>query len=132
MIKLQLIPDREKYAICDVTILPYMEINWQSISIYSYFVTSLTAYYSCADIIWWEKLIFEIRFLFLWSEIFTGLKVKTWLRVNMTEKLRISLQFCKTLDNNFLSWGYRSYHFVTFTSSWLLTKTFTRSVHDIL
>ena len=27
-----------------------MDINWQSVSIYGYFVTSLTAYYSCADI----------------------------------------------------------------------------------
>ena len=32
------------------TNLPYMDINWQSISIYGYVVTSLTAYYSCADI----------------------------------------------------------------------------------
>ena len=36
-------------AVCDVTYLPYMDINLQSISIYGYFVTSLTAYYSCAD-----------------------------------------------------------------------------------
>ena len=27
-----------------------MDINWQFISIYGYYVTSLTAYYSCADI----------------------------------------------------------------------------------
>ena len=41
---------REKLAVCDVTNLPYMGINWQYISIYGDFVTSLTAYYSCADI----------------------------------------------------------------------------------
>ena len=41
---------REKLAVCDVTNLPYMDINWQSISIYGYFVTSLVAYYSRADI----------------------------------------------------------------------------------
>ena len=35
---------------CDVTNLPYMAINWQSISIYGDVVTSLTAYYSCAEI----------------------------------------------------------------------------------
>ena len=45
-----IISAREKLAICDVTNLPYMDINWQSISIYGYFVTSLIAYYSCADI----------------------------------------------------------------------------------
>ena len=32
------------------TNLPCMDINWQSISIYGKFVTSLTAYYLCADI----------------------------------------------------------------------------------
>ena len=31
----------EKLAVCDVTNLPYMDINGQSISIYGYFVTSL-------------------------------------------------------------------------------------------
>ena len=41
---------REKLAVCDVTNLPYMDINRQSISIYGYLVTSLTVYYSCADI----------------------------------------------------------------------------------
>ena len=40
----------EKLALCDVTNLPYMDIDWQSISIYGHFVTSLTVYYSCADI----------------------------------------------------------------------------------
>ena len=47
---LLLIPAREKLAVCDVTNLPYMDINWQFISIYHDFVTSLPAYYSCADI----------------------------------------------------------------------------------
>ena len=37
-----LISAREKIAVCDVTNLPYMDINWQSISIYGYLVTSLT------------------------------------------------------------------------------------------
>ena len=41
---------REKLAVCDVKNLPCMDINWQSIAIYGYIVTSLTAYYSCADI----------------------------------------------------------------------------------
>ena len=42
---------RENLAVCDVINLPYMNINWQSISIYyGYFVTSLTAYYSCENI----------------------------------------------------------------------------------
>ena len=44
-----LISEREKLAVCDVTNLPYLDINWQLISIYGYFATSLTAYYSCAD-----------------------------------------------------------------------------------
>ena len=39
-----LISAREKLAVCDVTNLPYMDINWKYISIYGYFVTSLTAY----------------------------------------------------------------------------------------
>ena len=37
-------------AVCDVTKLPYMDINSQSISIYGDFVTSLTAYYSWSGI----------------------------------------------------------------------------------
>ena len=41
---------REKLAVCDVMNLPYMDINWKYIPIYGYFVTSMTAYYSCADI----------------------------------------------------------------------------------
>ena len=43
---------REKLAAsaCDAKNLPYMDINWRSIPIYGYFVTSLTAYYSCEDI----------------------------------------------------------------------------------
>ena len=41
----------EKLTVCDVTNLPHLDINWQSIFIqYGYFVTSPTAYYSCADI----------------------------------------------------------------------------------
>ena len=45
-----LILPREKLAVCDVTNLPYMDINWESIPIYGDFVTSLSAFYSCADI----------------------------------------------------------------------------------
>ena len=45
-----LITAREKLTVCDVTNLPYMDINWQSISIYGYFVTSLSAKFSLADI----------------------------------------------------------------------------------
>ena len=45
-----LISSREKLVVCDVTNLPYMDINWQSISIYGHFVASLSAYYSCANI----------------------------------------------------------------------------------
>ena len=45
-----LISALEKLVVCDVTNLPYMDINRQSISLYGYFVTSLTAYYSGADI----------------------------------------------------------------------------------
>ena len=45
-----LISVREKYAVYDVTNLPNMDLNWPSISKYGYFVTSLTAYYLCADI----------------------------------------------------------------------------------
>ena len=45
-----LISAREKLAFCDVTNLPYMDINWQSISIYGEFMTLPTTYYSCADI----------------------------------------------------------------------------------
>ena len=36
--RLGLISAREKLAVCDVTNLPYMDVNWQSISIYDYFV----------------------------------------------------------------------------------------------
>ena len=49
-VNIYVISAREKLTVCDVTNLPNMDINWQSISIYGYFVTSLTAYYSCADI----------------------------------------------------------------------------------
>ena len=45
-----LISTHEKITVCDVTNLPYININCQYISIYGYFVKSLTAYYSCADI----------------------------------------------------------------------------------
>ena len=48
-IKIRLIGAREKLTVCDVTNLPYMDINRQPISIYGSFVTSLTAYNSCAD-----------------------------------------------------------------------------------
>ena len=41
---------REKLAVCDFTNLPYMDMNWQSLYMYGYFVTSLVAYYSRADI----------------------------------------------------------------------------------
>ena len=34
MIYESVISAREKLAVCDVTNLPYMDINWQSISIY--------------------------------------------------------------------------------------------------
>ena len=44
-----IISAREKLTVCDVY-LPYMDINLQFIFIYGYFVTSLTAYYSCEDI----------------------------------------------------------------------------------
>ena len=51
MISSDVISAREELTVCEVTNLPYnMEINWQSISIYDYFVTSLNASYSCADI----------------------------------------------------------------------------------
>ena len=47
----RLLSAREKLTVCDVTNLPIMDINRQSISIYyGSFVTSLTAYYSCAGI----------------------------------------------------------------------------------
>ena len=49
-VDIELISARVKLEVCDVTNLPYMDINWQYISIYGYFVTSLTAYYSCGDI----------------------------------------------------------------------------------
>ena len=39
-----------RFVNCDVTNFPYMDINWQLISIYGDFVTSLTAYYSRTDI----------------------------------------------------------------------------------
>ena len=45
----RLLSAHEKLAVCDVTNLPYLDINWQSMSIYGNFLTSLSAYYSCAE-----------------------------------------------------------------------------------
>ena len=56
-----LISAREKLLVCDVTNLPYMDTNLQSISIYGYFVPSLTAYYPCADIE------LNLRMIMLWT-----------------------------------------------------------------
>ena len=49
-IKVSLISARKHLAVCDVTNVPYMEINWQSLSIYGYLVTWLAADYLCAGI----------------------------------------------------------------------------------
>ena len=62
----------EKLAVCDVTNLPYMDTNWQSISTYGigYFVTSLTAYYSCADINLSDDNYDELFYLYIFNNSF--------------------------------------------------------------
>ena len=70
-----LISTREKLTVCDVTNLPYMDINRQSISIYGYFETSLTAYYSCEDINILPQVLGLMKMLFIWSSDVTQISI---------------------------------------------------------
>ena len=67
-----MISAREKLAVCDVTKLPYgyMDINWQSITIYDDILTPLTANYSCADINFTDFYVYSDECFFYVSAIY--------------------------------------------------------------